>query len=142
MPDTRRHLRLRQHMDVHWDLDGTDVSGGGMILNISLSGVFLQTDKVFEVPDESVLSLSFALEGQELPLTEKQGRIVWFRRVNTPEPSYQCGVHFVRKEADSDGRLEHWLKAKMKAITEAGDANVLNNYVAQQNGGVTWQKPH
>ena len=142
MPDTRRHLRLRQHMDVHWNLDGTDVFGGGTILNISLSGVFLQTDRVFKVADQSVMSLSFALEGQELPLTEKHGRIVWFRQVNAPEPRYQCGVEFISKEVAPDGRLEHWLKAKMTAISEAGDANILNNYVVQQNGGVTWQKPH
>ena len=127
MPDTRRHLRLRQHMDVHWDLDGGGVSGEGTILNISVSGAFLQTDRVFQVSDQSVLSLSFELEGQDVP-TAKQGRIVWFRRINTPGPRYQCGVEFIGK-GTGIGQLEHWVNEKVTAIAAAGDANILNNYV-------------
>ena len=129
MPETRRHLRLRQHMDVHWSLDGKEVSGKGTILNVSLSGVFMQLDKVFEVPDECTLSLFIELHGHQALLAEQQGKIVWFRRVNASEPFYQCGVEFVDKGLGLDQRLELWLRGKITELSEITDANILNNYV-------------
>ena len=129
MPESRRHFRLRQHMDVRWNLNDAQISGEGEILNISFSGVFLQTDRVFQVSDQNVLSLSFKLEGQNTALT-KQGKIVWFRPINAPQPRYQCGVEFIHNP-DHDGQLNAWLETKVTELSEASDANILNNYIGQ-----------
>ena len=47
MFENRRHFRLREFIDVTWKVDELNVSGEGTVVNISSSGLLLQTDRVF-----------------------------------------------------------------------------------------------
>ena len=126
MLEARRHFRLRHPMAIHWKVKNGDASGEGTISNISLSGLLMQTDKVFRMPDKCVLSIK--IDGEDAPLIVKQGKVVWFRRINTPKSRYQFGVEFV-KDAGFDAKLQDWLEGKVTELGKAGDANVVKNYI-------------
>ena len=126
MLESRRHFRLRHPMDIRWKVKNGDASGEGTISNISLSGLLMQTDKVFQLTDQCVLSIE--IKDEDTPFIVKQGRVVWFRRINTPHQRYQFGVEFV-KDAGFDAKLQDWLNEKVVELSKAGDANVVKNYI-------------
>ena len=123
MLENRRHFRLRELMDVTWKLAGQDVSGEGTIVNISASGMLLQTDKVFKPSDNCVVSIDSG--EQKLPFGPKKGKIVWFRRIHAPHERYQCGVQFLPDRIDRS--FQQWFDGKVKQLSEAADANILGN---------------
>jgi len=129
MFENRRHFRLREFIDVAWKVvDTKDVSGEGLIVNISKSGLLLQTDKVFRPSDNCVLSIESGDEA--LPFAAKKGKIMWFRRIYTPQERYQCGVQFLYDKLDNN--FQQWLEMKVSRLSEAGDAKILNNMVMHQ----------
>jgi Tfp pilus assembly protein PilZ len=127
MYDNRRHFRLREFLDVSWKVDGEEASGEGTVMNISSSGMLLQTDRVFESSDDSVLSIE-ASDAQELPFAPKKGKIMWLRRIHTPQERYQCGIRFLEDKGDNS--LQQWLSTKIEQLCQAGDVNVLGKLVA------------
>ena len=122
MFENRRHFRLREFIDVAWKVTDQEVSGEGMVVNISSSGLLLQTDRVFRPTDNCVLSIE---SGSEiLPFAGKKGKIMWFRRIHTPQERLQCGIQFL---ANADDHFQEWLEMKMGRLSEAGDATILSN---------------
>jgi Tfp pilus assembly protein PilZ len=126
MFDNRRHFRLREFLDVSWKLDNQEDSGEGTVLNISSAGMLLQTDRVFQLPNDNILYIDSA-DTQELPFAAKKGKIMWFRRIHTPQERYQCGIRFL--EDKPDNRLEQWLAMKIDRLSQAADVNVLSRLV-------------
>ena len=126
MMEGRRNFRLRHPMSIHWKVKGGDASGEGTISNISLSGLLMQTDKIFRIPNKCVLSLE--IDGEDKPFVVKQGKVVWFRRIGNERPRYQFGVEFV-KDAGFDLKLKEWLEGKVAELSKAGDANIIKNYI-------------
>jgi hypothetical protein len=122
MFENRRHFRLREFIDVAWKVADQDVSGEGLVVNISSSGLLLQTDKIFRPSDNCVLSIESGSE--DLPFGAKKGRIMWFRRIHTPQERFQCGIQFL---ANTDSSFQQWLEMKVNRLSEAGDATILGN---------------
>jgi len=123
MFENRRHFRLKEFLDVSWKLAGQEVSGEGTVVNISTSGFLLQTDRVFQASDECVLSIDSGVEA--LPFAAKMGKIMWFRRIHTPQERYQLGVQFLKDKKDDD--FQQWLEEKVTRLSEASDAKILGN---------------
>ena len=94
-----------------------------MVINISKSGLLLQTDRVFRPAESSVVSIGSGIE--VLPFAPKQGRIMWLRRIRTPEERLQCGVQFLPSVTDDD--FQQWLQSKVDQLSDAGDAKILGN---------------
>jgi len=126
MFENRRHFRLREFLDVSWKTDQEGISGEGTVLNISSSGVLLQTDRVFQLPNDNILFIDSA-DSQELPFAAKKGKIMWFRRIHTPQERYQCGIRFL--EDKTDNSLQQWLSMKIEQLSQATDINVLGKLV-------------
>jgi len=126
MYENRRHFRLREFLDVSWKVDNQEDSGEGTVLNISSAGMLLQTDRVFQLPNDNILYIDSA-DTQELPFTAKKGKIMWFRRIHTPQERYQCGIRFL--EDKPDNRLEQWLAMRIDRLSQAADVNVLSRLV-------------
>ena len=123
MFENRRHFRLREYFDVAWKVEDQEVSGEGTVVNISSSGLLLQTDRVFRPTDNCVLSVE---SGKDvLPFSAKKGKIVWFRRIHTPQERFQCGLQFLGDNTDID--FQKWLEMKVNRLSEAGDAKILSN---------------
>jgi hypothetical protein len=124
MMENRRHFRLREILDVAWKVDNEETSGEGIVLNISTSGMLLQTDRVFKLSDHSILSIESAT--QDLPLVAKKGKVMWFRRIHTPQERYQCGVRFLEDKMDKD--FQQWFAMKVNRLTETANVNILGNF--------------
>jgi len=110
-------------MDVSWKVADQGISGEGTVVNISSSGLLLQTDRIFELSDNCVLSIESGLE--DLPFESKKGKIMWFRRIHTPQERFQCGVQFIKDQRDNE--FQQWLEKKVNRLSEASDAKILNN---------------
>ena len=124
MLENRRHFRLREFIDVTWKVADQETSGEGMVVNISSSGLLLQTDKVFKPSDHCVLSIETG--EKTLPFKAKQGKIIWFRRIQTPQERIQCGIQFLANAMDVD--FQHWFEIKVNQLSQAGDAKILGNW--------------
>ena len=123
MFENRRHFRLREFLDVTWKVADQEVSGEGMVMNISSSGALLQTDRVFRPSDDCVLSIQPV--DDKLPFESKSGKIMWFKRIHTPQERYQCGIQFLQDKKDDN--FHQWLDGKVNELCEAGDAKILGN---------------
>ncbi len=122
MLENRRHFRLREYFDVTWKLADQEVSGEGMVMNISISGLFLQTYGVFRPSDNCVLSIGGV---ETLPFAAKKGKIMWFRRIQTPQEGFQCGIRFLTDTTDN--HFQQWFEKKVSQLSEAEDAKILGN---------------
>jgi len=123
MFENRRHFRLREFIDVAWKVADQDVSGEGTVVNISTSGLLLQTDRMFRPTDNCYLSIEAG--PVDLPFAAKKGKIVWFRRINTPQERLQCGIQFSADKPDKD--FQQWLEMKVNELSAASDVKILGN---------------
>ena len=129
MLENRRHLRIRHLMDVTWNMPGEDLAGQGQIINISSSGILLQIDSSFKPLDKCVLSVDPEFNEEErIPFLRKMGKVVWFRKIQSPHYAYLCGVSFL-KEQDFDKDLKEWLENQANLLAQTTNVNILNNYV-------------
>ena len=124
MFENRRHFRLREFVDVTWKVTDQDVFGDGTVVNISSSGLLLQTDKVFRPTDNCVLSIESG--SQQLPFAPKKGKMMWFRRISTPQERFQCGIQFLPEKTDTS--FQQWLENKVKELGETGNATILEKF--------------
>ena len=124
MLENRRHFRVREILDIQWSVEGQEAKGEGKILNLSTSGILLQTDKVFKISQECVVSVSTP----EGPLALKKGKVVWFRKIADGK-KYVLGIEFLKKVA-YDKSLNDWVEGKITLLAQAGDAKIINNYLS------------
>ena len=127
MLDNRRHLRIREVVDIRWAILGTDLSGEGKILNISASGFLLQTDGKFD-PKRSGLLYIDSYDEKPLAFGPKKGKIVWLKRMPGNRPGYVCGVEFLRN-TPTDKVLNDWISRKTEELSQATDAKILVQYI-------------
>jgi hypothetical protein len=125
--ETRRHLRIRQLMDITWSLPGGEAEGQGQIVNISTSGLLLQIVGDFKPLDNCVLSVDPSADDDgQTPFQRKKGKVVWFRRIQTSKYTYQCGVEFLKDEQNND--LAQWIEKRTDQLSQTMNASILNNY--------------
>lgn len=127
MLENRRHIRIRELTDVRWTILGSEIAGEGKVYNISESGLQMQTDGHF-TPRVTGLMFIDGHDETPLPFGAKKGRIVWLRRMPEGRTGYQCGVEFVQTSWDKP--LQDWINHKTEELAQAGNANVLSNYIA------------
>ena len=124
MFENRRHFRLREFLDVTWKVEDQDVSGEGLIVNISKSGLQLVMDKVFK-PTENCIVLVES-KSEVFPFASKKGKLMWFRRISAPQERFQCGIQFLATDK-LGGDFQELLEKKISQISEASDARILGN---------------
>ena len=128
MLENRRHLRIREIIDIRWVILGTEVAGEGKILNISASGFLLQTDGKFDPKRSGVLFID-SHDEKPLPFGAKKGKIIWLKRMPGNQPGFVCGVEFL-KNSPTDKALNDWIGKKTEELSKATDANILVQYIA------------
>ena len=116
MLENRRHFRLREFIEVAWKVADQEVSGEGTVINISASGLLLQTDRMFRPTDNCYLTVESGAE--TLPFAPKKGKIVWFRRIYSPKERLQCGIQFSER---TDNVFLQWLEKKINKLSEVED---------------------
>jgi len=104
------------------------VSGQGQIVNISSSGLLLQLDERFKPADDCVVFLDAPVHERSFPFTNKKGKLVWFRTINSSRFKYQCGLEFFNEKGDNQD-VKHWVDAKVDELAQTMSASILNHYV-------------
>lgn len=123
MLENRRHFRLREFTEVSWKVLDQDACGQGLLVNVSYSGMLLRTDKLFKPSDKCFLTVESTAEN--FSFAPKQGKVMWFRRIQAPQECFQCGLQFLGNEADND--FNQRLEMKINRLSDAGDANILGH---------------
>ena len=61
------------------------------------------------------------------PFVEKKGKLMWFRRIHTPQERYQCGIQFLDQEGDF--KFRQWMEGQITQLSEASNVSILSNRV-------------
>ena len=127
MLENRRHMRIREITDIRWTVLGQNDYGEGKVLNISSSGLLLQTDGHFNPLHQGMFFID-AVGKEPLGFGAKKGKVVWMRRLPEGRPGFQCGIEFMKNVFDKP--LQDWLEQRIESLAQATNANILNNYIS------------
>lgn len=127
--ENRKHFRLRQLIDVNWQIEGdSQLSGEGTIINVSQSGVLLLLDKAFVPVDKCIVSI-VSQDQSQAPFYGKKGKVVWLKKFVLNQPRLQFGIEFLKHDAQ-DLRFNQWLNGQIDRLSQVTNANILQHYVA------------
>lgn len=100
--ELRNGLRVRQQIPVKWSIKNTNLNGEGRILNISTSGVLLETQNVL-ASERAVFNIeSVKANGFKLP---QESRLVWSKTKGIGNNRRLCGLEFVEPKEESVSHL-------------------------------------
>ncbi|OGX32012.1 MAG: hypothetical protein A2787_03135 [Omnitrophica WOR_2 bacterium RIFCSPHIGHO2_01_FULL_48_9] len=121
--ELRRALRAKENLPVRWSTDDGE-KGEGKVLNISASGLLLDTNRDFSPIEQAAFSLeSIAYDnGQFLP---KAGRLVWSKSQGARN-NRLCGIEFVQPEEKVISHLRERVQA---GITKTANARRTRSLV-------------
>ena len=122
--ENRRHLRIRDTSDVRWTILGTELMGEGQVVNISLSGMLLQTDHHYNPHVKGKVYVD-AHGAVPLEYGAKKGRIVWTKKLENQQ-GYRCGVEF-EPNTQYEPRLNKWMNARAAEFEQTTNVVILSN---------------
>ena len=126
MAEFRRHFRIKESTPVRWRIKDKNVEGRGEVLNISQSGLLLETDSAFSPLDDSELILEPIEENiQFLP---QNGRLVWFKKIKVVNTRFWCGLEFVAPTAKVIDEIKKRVENAQEELGQVGNLNILQNY--------------
>ncbi len=115
--EARRSLRVKENLPVRWRIQDGYESGEGKVLNISTTGVLLQTRKDFAPMEKTVFALESlgAVNGHFLP---KQGRLVW-SKTSGFRNNRICGLEFIQPEEKVVANLRERIQSGITKVANA-----------------------
>ena len=115
--EARRSLRIKEKLPVRWRIQDGYESGEGKILNISTTGVLLQTQKDFAPMEKTVFALESldSVNGHFLP---KQGRLVWSKTQGFRH-NRLCGLEFIQPEEKVVANLRERIQSGITKVANA-----------------------
>lgn len=122
----RNALRLRIQMNVSWSIPDQQVKGEGKTVNVSILGILLETDKLFEPEHGLLMCFSVA----ELPFFPAKGKLAWFKKAGESKDRYQCGVRFV-KDLKSYRAWVQWMEENISKMSGTENNKILDRYLNQ-----------
>ena len=126
MSEFRRHSRIKERVPVRWKIKGKNVEGLGEVLNISTSGLLLETDSAFSPLDESELEIEPIEKGIEfLP---QDGRLIWFRKIKILNTRFWCGLEFIKPRQETVEKIKRKVEEAQEQLAQATNVNILQNY--------------
>src|SRR3989338_3392409 len=96
LKDDRKDLRIKENVQVPWQIKYKQRHGLAKIRNISTSGMLIETDRAFDLKDECIFS--FDSDQGENTYIPQVGRLVWHKRKRFSQNKYLCGIKFVEAE--------------------------------------------
>ena len=121
--EMRRGLRIKESLPVRWSTPEGE-TGEGKILNISTSGLLLDTNKDFSPVEQARFSLeSLGLSnGHFLP---QEGRLVWSKSQGARN-NRLCGIEFVQPE---EKVVSHLRERVQNGITKAANTRRVHSII-------------
>ena len=117
--DARRNLRVADNQKITWSLQGGSQRGDAKIVNISSSGMLIETDTTVESSANAALNFETSLgENNFLPQT---GKAIWYKRLNGKQNKSLCGIKFLEPSQSILARLNQRIQKKIKDGSQPHD---------------------
>ena len=108
LAERRRHVRFP--VSLQCSFQGTEATGGGQLLDLSIKGCAMTTD--LDVQPNSVISLALHVYGNHVPITVRRGLVQYRER-------RRFGVEFLQMESEQQDRLCLYLKCLVHGASPA-----------------------
>jgi hypothetical protein len=112
--NARKHKRLGREIPVSWSIDAQQVSGDGLLMDVSLTGACLR----LEHPLDGWTGAIFTLHADGVECLPRTARLRWFRRLGGPIPVYLCGLIFHEQGLHAK-TWRDWLDAELAEESRA-----------------------
>jgi len=90
----RQHSRIKDNLPVHWSIEG-GVSGDGVLLDLSSTGIRLITNKSFDPSDNCIFTVG-SFKGEQLPFGPQKAILRWSQKVmKNKVECVVCGLEFI-----------------------------------------------
>jgi len=108
--DKRKSARVPVDFEARFESGGRDYVG--RVLNLSLDGLFLKTQQLFDTNDR--LNLSFRLPGS-LQTLEIDSRVIWGGSIEgSATRTFGLGLHFEEVPATVRQQLDNYIRSLLK----------------------------
>jgi len=87
-------------LEVRWAICGQNVSGTGVLVDVSLGGACIRIDRVFSAK----AGTTFELHAPDIPAMPSLAKLRWFRGVGRGQPQVLCGLIFLDQQLNTT----HW----------------------------------
>lgn len=124
--ESRRHFRIQENLPIHWKLSELNFQGIGRIRNLSLSGMLLETDRIYTRAGECVYDFESFVKGISDFLPSK-GRLIWHRP--TASGKFLCGIEFIDPEQTVVGQLKTRVEKAMVKMAQLQKVNKVAGLV-------------
>ena len=126
MPDYRRHFRIKERVPVFWKIKDKNIEGQGEVINISTSGLLLETDSAFSPLDESKLEIEPI--DKVIHFIPRQGQLVWFKKIKILNTRFWCGIEFIKPPQETVEEIKRKVEEVQVQMAQASNLNILQNY--------------
>ncbi len=112
--EARSNLRIKEHLDVTWRVQDSDLESPGRIFNISTSGLLLEAKQKFSPLPGNIFKINSFLHGKDNFLPH-EGRLVWSQKIN--QDRVLCGLEFVEPDETVISKLRERIQRKIMEST-------------------------
>lgn len=113
--DLRQHKRVAENKRIGWSIDQqADIHGNGRIINLSESGLMLETNSTFTPQDGQVFN--FDSGAKQFDYLPSKGKIIWSKRKNNLPNQFLCGVEFINSTEFVRTKLADYLNTRVQGI--------------------------
>ena len=113
--DARVNLRVQERRRVSWHLKDHDLNGSGIVRNISVAGMLLETENALPTIENRVFSFDSVLGDYDfIPLT---GRLIWHKKKRSLKNRYLWGIQFVEPSEYVLSRLHQRVQKGIRQLT-------------------------
>ena len=127
MINNRDYFRLRKLINATWSIEEQRIEGKANIFNISLSGMLVETDKLFN-PEHGMF---ICFKAEEIPALPLKGKLVWFNKVGEGHSHFLCGIKIL-KDSTLNQKWIKWMDDNILKLADIGDNKILNRYLISE----------
>jgi len=116
--ESRKSLRIKEKLDLKWQIKDSQFNGNGRVLNISTSGMLFETRRGFPLIDRCVFDFQSFIGGKANFLPQ-EGRLVWAQKVGLRKNKMLCGIEFIDPQADILSELREKVQSGIVRMANA-----------------------
>lgn len=127
----RRHVRVREDIPVRWRVEQTGQEGQGIIRNLSISGILLESRNATRLSRGEEILLE-AVVPEEASLVPREARSIWNRETYTHNKYYISGLEFHAPTPYHVRSIEKRIEERLHGVTGDLSMGVMNKYFGLQ----------
>ncbi len=125
--DRRKSLRIKEDIRVHWNLPDKSITGEGRIVNVSTSGMLLETQT--EQPPTQNINLEVTSPFNHTHnFIPHSGRIVWTKKNSNQRNRFLWGIEFDNPPPEALKVLKERIQVKIEKLTNVRKIKTVVGY--------------